>query len=175
MKNLTIVRALLPLLLTAPLAAGQTAAPTDNLRAVDRVITARSQYTLDDGSRAGNDAMLAQIPGRAPGPVFPRRPGYPPPGYPGMWAPGGAGHPVAGALIGFCSERLPLAPPIQTREGASWRRSGEQPSEPCSALRLATQPRFSTGGSIAAVRGQTPTKPHRRRLIAGVLPYGQLP
>jgi hypothetical protein len=102
MKNLTIARALLPLLLTAPLAAGQTAAPTDNLRAVDRVITARRQYTLDDGSRAGNDAMLAQIPGRAPGPVFPRRPGYPPPGYPGMWAPGGAGHPVAGALIGFC-------------------------------------------------------------------------
>jgi hypothetical protein len=63
MKNLTIARALLPLLLTAPLAAGQTAAPTDNLRAVDRVITARRQYTLDDGSRAGNDAMLAQIPG----------------------------------------------------------------------------------------------------------------
>lgn len=102
MKNLAIARALLPLLLTGPLVAGQTAAPTDNFRALGRGIAARSQYTLDDGSRAGNDGTQAQLPGRGPGPTFPRRPAYPPPAYPNMWAPGGAGHPVAGAIIGFC-------------------------------------------------------------------------
>jgi hypothetical protein len=108
MKNLTIARALLPLLLTAPLVAGQattatagqTAAPTDDGRVVDRVIAARSQYTLDSSSLEGNDTTLAQLPRRPL--VFHRGSGYPPPAYPSMWASGGHGHPVAGALIGFC-------------------------------------------------------------------------
>ena len=110
MKNLTIARALLPLLLTAPLAtgqaatatAGQTAAPTDNLRAFDRVLAARSKYVLADDSREDNDGTPAQIPDRGPGPMHPRGPRYPQPAYPSMWAPAGTGHPVAGALIGFC-------------------------------------------------------------------------
>jgi hypothetical protein len=110
MKNLTIARALLPLLLTAPLAtgqaatatAGQTAVPTDDLRAVDRVIAARSKYVLADASREANDSTLAQIPRRGPRPRCPRGPSNPPPAYPSMWVPGGTGHPVAGALIGFC-------------------------------------------------------------------------
>jgi len=110
MKNLTIARALLPLLLTGPLVAGQTntSPQTQDRQSQDkstteyRVIAARSQYTLDDGPREGNDTTLAQLPRRGPGPMFPRRPGYPPPAYPSMWASGGPSHPVAGALIGFC-------------------------------------------------------------------------
>jgi hypothetical protein len=107
MKNLTLARALLPLLLTAPLAAGQAAtatvtAPTDDIRAVNRVIAARSKYTVDDDSREANNATLAQTPGPGPRPRFPRGPSYPPPAYPSRWASGGPGHPVAGALVGFC-------------------------------------------------------------------------
>ena len=102
MKNLTIARALLPLLLTAPLATGQTAPPTGDWRTFDGMIAARSKYVLADDSRETNDARLAQIPGRGPGPIFPRHPSYPPPAYPSMWTSGGIGHPVAGGIIGFC-------------------------------------------------------------------------
>jgi hypothetical protein len=107
MKNLTIARALLPLLLTGPLAAGQgatrtAAASTGDGRAFDRVIAARSKYVLADASREANDVTLAQIPSREPGPIFPRRPSYPPPAYSNLWASGGIGHPVAGGIIGFC-------------------------------------------------------------------------
>jgi hypothetical protein len=102
MKNLTIARVLLPLLLTAPLAIGQTAAPTGNWRTFDGVIAARSKYVLNDDSREANDARLAQIPARGPGPIFPQGPSYPPPTYPRMWASEGIGHPVAGGIIGFC-------------------------------------------------------------------------
>jgi hypothetical protein len=78
--------------------------------------------------------------------------------------------PSQGHLSASASARLSLAPPLRTREGASRPRSEEQPSEPCSAQRSATQPRFSTGGAITAVPGRIPTK-RPRRPIASVHRY----
>lgn len=95
--------------------------------------------------------------------------------YPSTWAPGGRGHPSQARSSASASERSPLPAPIRIREAASRPLSGKQPSEPCSAQRSATRPRFSTSGfPITAVPGQTRTKQHRR-LIASARPKPQAP
>jgi hypothetical protein len=80
--------------------------PTNDLSTADRIAAARSPYTQhtqpeDVSADANAHVILAQFPGRRPGPPFSRGAGYPRSAYPAMWSGRPSGrHALIGALIG---------------------------------------------------------------------------
>jgi hypothetical protein len=114
MKNSRAASSLL--LASAILLAANALAQTDSPRTVDEpsnaIAVARCAYTADnpcpDTSDSGqrsrgaiDDATVAQLPRRGPGPAFGPRGPMGRPGYPGMWrSEPSAGHALIGAVIG---------------------------------------------------------------------------
>ncbi|HWY04317.1 MAG TPA: hypothetical protein VNX60_11650 [Candidatus Acidoferrum sp.] len=77
--------------------------PTNDLATADRIAAARSPYTQPEDVSADANAhvILAQFPGRRPGPPFSRGAGYPRSAYPAMWSGRPSGrHALIGAVIG---------------------------------------------------------------------------